>query len=103
MRPTWLLLQLANLSLAAASAYAFYVAPGLWFDQAQLYFCLAGIFTGALTSLLCGLSLIFGEGEGGAGIHGFLGLILAGLQTYWLFHFGLDTGILEFLRRALRL
>ena len=103
MRPTWLLLQLMNIGLASASAYAFYFAPGLWLDQAQLYFCLAGVGVGALTSLLCGLSLLFGEGEGGAGIHGFLGLALAGVQTYWLFHFGLETGLIDFLRRALRL
>jgi hypothetical protein len=103
MRPTWILLQLANVGLASLAAYAFYFAPGLWQDQGQLFFCLAGIGVGCLTALLCGFSLVLGEGEGGAGIHGFLGLAFAGVQTYWLLHFGLETGLVEFLRRALKL
>ena len=103
MRPAWILLQLANIGLASASAYAFYFNPGLWLDQAQLYFCLAGIGVGCLTSLLCGGSLLLGDGEGAASIHGFLGLLFAGLHSYWLFHFGLETGMIDFFRRAFRL
>lgn len=103
MRPTFLLLQLANAIIAGAAAYVYYHAPGLWLDQAQLYFGLAGVAVGVLTALICGASLLFGKGEGGASIHGLLGLAFIGAQAYWLWHFGVDAGILNFVRRAFNL
>ena len=98
MRPTWLLLQIANLFLAGASAYVFYHAPDLWGGQAQLYFGLAGVAMGSFTAGVCSLSLMFGKGEGAAALHGLLGLALAGAQIFWLFRFGSESGIIEFIR-----
>ncbi len=103
MKPAWLLLQLVNSGLVGFSAYAFYFAPGLWFDQAQLYFCLAGIGLGCLTSLVAGFALLFQADGFSTGMHGLLGLIFAIVQAYWLFHFGLETGMMEFFRRTLHL
>ena len=99
MRPLLILWQILNLTLAGASAYVFFMAPNLWGGQAQLYFGLAGIGFGSITAGICGLSLLFGKGERGAALHGIMGLGLAGLQIFWLFRFGSDSGLLEFFRK----
>jgi hypothetical protein len=92
-----LLLQIGNLILAGAAAWVFYRAPDLWGGQAQLYFGLAGVALGSFTAGVCSLSLMFGKGEGAAALHGLLGLGLASAQIFWLFRFGSDSGILEFI------
>jgi len=103
MRPTWLLLLLINICLAGASAYVVYHAPGLWNGQAQVYFGLVGMLFGIVTVLFCSASLVFGSGEGGAGLHGLMGLLFVAAQGYGLWHFGRDAGIVQFIRHALRL
>jgi len=99
LKPFLIFLQILNLALAGASGYVFFLAPNLWEGQAQLYFGLAGIGFGSFTAGICGLSLLFGKGERAAALHGILGLGLAGLQIFWLFRFGADSGILEFFRK----
>lgn len=87
--------------MAGASGYVFYMTPNLWGGQAQLYFGLAGIAFGSFTAGICGLSLLFGKGEKASAVHGILGLGLSGLQIFWLFRFGADSGILEFIRKKI--
>ncbi len=102
MRPTWILLQLVNLLLGGASAYVFYFVPGVWMDQAQLYFCLAGVAAALLTVLFAGGALVAG-GDGLAAVHGLLGLAFLGAQGFWLWRFGQHAGLIHFVRRAFNL
>lgn len=103
MPVTFLLLQLANLALAAATLWIRFKDPFLWDDQAIVVSTCAGALSASLTALLLGLSLVFSEETkwGAALLNLVLTLAFAGLQGYFLILTGRDLGVLQLLKAKL--
>lgn len=103
MPVTFLLLQLANLVLAAATLWIRFRDPFLWDDQAIVVTTCAGSLSASLTAVLLGLSLVFREETkwGVAMFNLVLTLAFAGLQGYFLFLTGRDLGVLHLLKAKL--
>ena len=97
MPVTFLLLQLANLALAAATAWTFFRNPHLWEGQALAASACAGGLLACLTVLLLGIYLLL-AGESRKLffiVHLALALGCAAGQGYVLYLLGRDVGILH--------
>lgn len=103
MPVTFLLLQLANLALAAATLWIRFKDPFLWDDQAIVVATVAGSLSACLTALMLGISLVFSEETkwGAAILNLFLILAFAGLQGYFLFLTGRDLGVVHLFKAKL--
>lgn len=99
----FLLLQIANAALAAASLGVHFLNPSLWDDQALLFSTLAGALLACLTAVALGLSLLFsGEHKWGRTlVHLLLTLGFAALQGWLLYTAGRDIGILQLIESRL--
>ncbi|GEM_PF-1840251 len=100
---TFVLLQLTNITLAAATLWIHFRNPFMWDDQAIVIATCAGTAAASLTAIILGLSLVFGsETKWGAAILNLLlTLAFAGLQGYFLFFTARDLGILHILKAKL--
>jgi hypothetical protein len=100
---TFLLLQLTNALLAAATLWIRFKDPFLWDDQAILISTGAGLLGGSLTAIILGLSLVFrSEFKRGAALLNFvLALAFSVLQGYYFFVAGRDLGVLQLLKSKL--
>jgi hypothetical protein len=99
---TLALLQCANAALALASAYAVWMAPGLWHDQALIAFPLVGLLFSSLIPFTAGLHLL-GKGPHGFApyVHALLGMGGMVWQAYLLQKTGAVDGFLWFIRERL--
>ncbi|HLP39947.1 MAG TPA: hypothetical protein VK465_00440 [Fibrobacteria bacterium] len=102
---TFLLLQLANLALAAASAWIHFRNPHLWGDQAMVYSTLTGTFLASFTALLLGLVLVFASESRWASmaLNLVLTLAFAGGQGWLLWLTGREFGLVQLLKLKLGL
>jgi glucan phosphoethanolaminetransferase (alkaline phosphatase superfamily) len=100
---TFLLLQLANAALAAASLWIRYKNPALWDDQALVLSVLAGVLSASFTAILLGVSMVFSREARWLflTVHLLLTLAFASLQIYLLWILGHDMGLVNFLRSKL--
>ncbi|MDB5104537.1 MAG: hypothetical protein JWP91_2226 [Fibrobacteres bacterium] len=100
---TFLLLQLTNAVLAAATLWIHFRNPFLWDDQAIVASTCAGTVAASLTAIILGLALIFGsESKWGPAILNLaLTLAFAALQGYFLFLTGRDLGIFQLVKSKL--
>lgn len=99
---TFLLLQIVNAMLAAASALIHLRFPTLWEDQAIVYSTMAGTLMACLTTVLLGAAMVFSdEIRKGHFIYLLLTLAFAGLQGYLLFLTGRDLGIIHLIKSRL--
>jgi hypothetical protein len=100
---TFLLLQLSNAALAAATLWIHFRNPFLWDDQAIVISTCAGTAAASLTAIILGLYLVFSsESKWGAAILNLLlTLAFAGLQGYFLFLTGRDLGIIQLLKNRM--
>jgi hypothetical protein len=100
---TFLLLQLTNLVLAAASLWLHFKNPLMWDDQAVVVSICAGTLSASLTAILLGITLAFGEETkwGPVLLNLFLTLAFGGLQGYLLFMMGRDMGIVQMVKARL--
>lgn len=103
MTVTFLLLEIVNAALAAASLWIRFRNPGLWDDQALVLSVLAGVLSSSFTAILLGVSMVFSK-EARAlflSVHLLLTLAFAGVQIYLLWMVGHDMGVLNYLRAKL--
>jgi hypothetical protein len=100
---TFILLQVANIALAAATLWIHFRNPFLWDEQAIVISTCAGTLGASLTAILIGINLVFGEETkwGAAVLNLLLTLAFAGLQGYFLFLTGRDLGIFQIIRAKL--
>ena len=100
MPVTFLLLQLANAVLAAATLWIHFRNPFLWDDQGIAFFSCGGTLFACLTAIILGMSLVLREEVkmGAALLNLVLTLAFAGLQGWFLFLTGRDMGILQLLK-----
>jgi len=100
---TFVLLQLTNIALAAATLWIHFRNPFLWDDQAIVISTCAGTAAASITAIILGLSLVFGsETKWGAAILNLmLTLAFAGLQGWFLYFTARDLGILQMLKARL--
>ncbi len=100
---TFLLLQAANLILAAATLWIHFKAPFLWDDQAIVLSACGGTLMASLTAILIGLTLAFRNDTkwGAVILNLMLTLAFAGLQGYFLFLTGRDLGLFQMLKAKL--
>jgi hypothetical protein len=98
---TFLLLQIANAVLAAASLWIHFRAPNLWDDQAMVYSILTGCLFASLTAILVGIALIVGEAKKSYWIHLVLTLAFAGVQGWLLWDAGKELGAFHLLQSRL--
>ncbi|HKP95655.1 MAG TPA: hypothetical protein VJ385_07850 [Fibrobacteria bacterium] len=100
---TFLLLQLTNAALAAATLWIHFRNPFMWDDQALLIATCAGVLGASLTAVLLGISLVFRDDSKWAAIlvNLLLTLAFAGLQGYFLFLTGRDLGLIQLLKSKL--
>ena len=97
---TFVLLQLSNAVLAAATLWIHFRNPFLWDDQAIVMSTCAGTALASITAIILGLSLLFSTESkmGAAMLNLVLTLAFAGLQGYYLFFTAKDLGILQMLK-----
>lgn len=97
---TFILLHLANLSLAGSSAWLHFKNPMLWDDQALFISVCAGSLCASLTAILLGLNLILREDNKflPSLINLILTLAFGGFQGYLLYLVGRDFGILQLIK-----
>lgn len=100
---TFILLQFANLALAAGTLWIHFRNPFMWDEQAIVIFTCAGTLGASLTAILIGINLVFGEDAkfGAALLNLLLTLAFAGLQGYFLFLTGRDMGIFQIIKAKL--
>ncbi|MDB5049949.1 MAG: hypothetical protein JWO30_3020 [Fibrobacteres bacterium] len=100
---TFLLLQSANLVLAAATLWIHFRNPFLWDDQAIVISTCAGTLISSLTAIVLGMSLVFrSDSKLGANLLNLLlTLAFAGLQGYFLLVTGRDLGLFQILKSKL--
>lgn len=100
---TFLLLQIVNAILAAASLGIHFLLPTLWDDQAIVFSTLAGSLLASLTAVALGISMLLaGESKSrGTLVHLVLTLGFAGLQGWLLFLTGRDLGIIHMIKSRL--
>lgn len=100
---TFLLLQLTNLTLAAASLWLHFRNPLMWDDQAVVVSVCAGTLSVSLTAILLGITLAFGEEIkwGRTFLNLLLVLAFGALQGYLLFMMGRDLGIIQMVKARL--
>jgi hypothetical protein len=100
---TFLLLQLTNAALAAASLWIHFKNPFLWDDQALVASCSAGVLAASLTAILLGISLVFSEEHkwGATLLNLFLTLGFGALQGYFFYLTVRDVGIIQLLKSKL--
>jgi hypothetical protein len=98
-----LLLQIANLVLAAATLWIRFRAPFLWDDQGIVFSSCAGTLTACLTALLLGIALLTDEDSkwGAALLNLVLALGFSALQGFFLFSASRDMGLLQVLKARL--
>jgi hypothetical protein len=98
-----LLLQIANLILAAATLWIRFRAPFLWDDQGIVFSTCAGTLTACLTALLLGIALLTDEDSkwGPTLLNLVLALGFSGLQGFFLFAASRDMGLLHVLKARL--
>ncbi|MEO6096236.1 MAG: hypothetical protein ABIW76_11250 [Fibrobacteria bacterium] len=100
---TFLLLQLTNAALAAATLWIHFRNPFLWDDQALVMSSWAGVLAASITAIILGISLVFrSEIKWGAVMANLLlTLTFAGLQGYFLYLTGRDLGLFHLLKSKL--
>ncbi|MDQ3003649.1 MAG: hypothetical protein M3Y08_20625 [Fibrobacterota bacterium] len=103
MPMTFMLLQLANAVMAAATLWIHFRNPFMWDDQAILISTCAGTLGASLTAILLGISLVLHEETkwGTAFFNLLLTLAFAALQGYFLFLTGRDMGIFQIIKSKL--
>jgi hypothetical protein len=100
---TFLLLQTANVALAAATLWIRFRNPLLWDDQAIVLATCGGMAMASLTAILLGLSLMFrSDSKMIANLANlFLTLACAGLQGYFLLAISRELGLFQMLKTLL--
>src|SRR4051812_37247604 len=97
---TFLLLQLTNFALAAASLWIHFRNPLMWDDQAIVFSSSAGALSASLTAIILGIQFMFAKETkpASAAINLVLTLGFAALQLYLLFLTGRDLGLMQILK-----
>lgn len=103
MPVTFLLLQLTNAALAAATLWIHFKNPFMWDDQAIVIATCAGVLGASLTAIILGLSMVFRSDAkwGPILLNLLLTLAFAGLQGYFLYLTGRDLGLFQLLKSKL--
>lgn len=100
---TFLLLQVVNTVLVAASLWIHFRNPAIWDDQAIVFSTIAGVVIACLTAMLLGAALLFSaEAKWKSNlVHLVLTLSFAAVQGYLLFLTSRDMGLLQLLKNKL--
>lgn len=100
---TFLLLNAANIALAASSLWIHFRNPTLLDDQGLVYSILAGCLMASLSAIFLGVALLFSAEARWKtnAFHLLLILACSGIQGYLLWSTGKDLGILQMLKSRL--